>query len=172
MKVRQLTTDAMLAAACAVLGYIAIDLGNIKITFESFPILLGALLFGPLDGLIVGGVGTFIYQMLRYGFSATTFLWILPYVLCGFIVGFWAKKKNFTFTQKALTVTVVLNELLITMLNTGVLYIDSRIYGYYNPVYIFGATGIRLVICIVKAVVFAVALFLVLEPVRKAIRRS
>lgn len=172
MKVRQLTTDAMLAAACAVLGYIAVDLGNIKITFESFPILLGALLFGPLDGLIVGGIGTFIYQMLRYGFSATTFLWILPYVLCGFIVGFWAKKKDFTFTKSALTVTVVLNELLITVLNTGVLYIDSKIYGYYNPVYIFGSTGIRLVICIVKAVVFALALYLVLEPVRKAIRRS
>ena len=172
MKVRQLTTDAMLAAACAVLGYIAIDMGNIKITFESFPILLGALLFGWIDGAIIGGIGTFIYQMLRYGFSVTTPLWILPYVLCGLIAGLWAKKKNFSFTQKQLMVCVVLNELLITVLNTGVLYIDSKVYGYYNPVYIFGATGVRLAVCIVKAVVFAIALFLVLDPVRKAIRRS
>lgn len=172
MKVRQLTTDAMLAAACAVLGYIAIDMGNIKITFESFPILLGALLFGPVDGGLVGGVGTFIYQMLRYGFSATTALWILPYVICGIIVGFWAKKKNFNFDKKGITICVVLNELLITLLNTGVLYIDSKIYGYYDPVYIFGATGVRLVVCIVKAIVFAVALSLVIDPVRKAIRKS
>ena len=41
MKTKQLTLDAMLAAMCAVLGYVALDMGNIKITFESLPILLG-----------------------------------------------------------------------------------------------------------------------------------
>lgn len=57
MKTRQLTIDAMLCAACAVLGYVALDLGNIKVTFESLPILLGGLLFGPVDGMLIGGVG-------------------------------------------------------------------------------------------------------------------
>ena len=49
MKTKQLTLDAMLAAMCAVLGYVALDMGSIKITFESLPILLGAMLFGPVD---------------------------------------------------------------------------------------------------------------------------
>ena len=41
MKTRQLTLDAMLCALCAVLGYVALDLGSVKLTFESLPILLG-----------------------------------------------------------------------------------------------------------------------------------
>ena len=52
MKTKQLTLDAMLAAMCAVLGYVALDMGNIKITFESLPILLGAsLVTGAVTGL-------------------------------------------------------------------------------------------------------------------------
>ena len=35
MKTKQLTSNAMLAAMCAVLGYVAIDLGNIKITLQA-----------------------------------------------------------------------------------------------------------------------------------------
>ena len=68
-KTKQLTLDAMLAAMCAVLGYLSLDFGNLKITFESLPILLGAMLFGPADGFLIGTVGTFIYQLLRYGVS-------------------------------------------------------------------------------------------------------
>ena len=72
--VYQLVIDAMLIAVCAVLGYLAIDLTSIKITFESLPILIAALLFGPVDGITVGAFGTLIYQYLRYGFTATTAL--------------------------------------------------------------------------------------------------
>ena len=46
MKTRKLALNAVLAAMCAALGALALDLNSIKITFESFPILLGALLFG------------------------------------------------------------------------------------------------------------------------------
>ena len=58
MKTRKLALNAVLAAMCAALGALALDLNSIKITFESFPILLGALLFGPLDGLAVGFCAT------------------------------------------------------------------------------------------------------------------
>ena len=57
---RQLTINAMMAAMCAVLGYIALDMGNLKVTFESLPILISDLLFGPVDGMIVGGMGTLV----------------------------------------------------------------------------------------------------------------
>lgn len=82
-KVRQLSMNAIMAAMCAVLGYLSLDLGNLKVTFESLPILVSALLFGPADGMIVGGIGTLIYQLLRYGVSITTPLWMLPYIVCG-----------------------------------------------------------------------------------------
>ena len=154
--VKQLSTNAMLAAMCAVLGAVSLDLGNIKITLESIPVILGALLFGPADGAIIGFVGTFVYQVLRYGFSATTLLWMLPHVVCGFIVGLYAKKKGFNLSVVQTIVITVIVGLVLTTLNTGVMYIDSKIYGYYSAVYIFGSMLIRYISGIAKFVAIGV----------------
>ncbi len=166
-KTARLAADAMLAAMCAVLGYLSLDFGNLKITFESVPVLLAALLFGGADGAAVGLVGTLIYQLLRYGVSATTVLWIAPYVLCGLLVGLYAKKRGFSLTQREMLFVIVGNELLITALNTVVLYIDSKIYGYYSPAFIFGSLGLRTALCVGKAVAYAYAI----PPLLRAIRR-
>lgn len=163
----RLAADAMLAAMCAVLGYLSLDFGNLKITFESVPVLIAALLFGPADGAAVGLVGTLIYQLARYGVSATTALWIAPYVLCGALVGLYARRRDFSLTQGEILFTVVSNELLITALNTVVLYIDSKLYGYYSPVYIFGSLALRTAICVGKAVAYSFAL----PPLLRAVRR-
>ena len=170
IKTRQLALDAMLAAMCAVLGYLSLDLGNLKITFESVPILIGALLFGPADGAAVGFVGTLIYQLLRYGVSATTLLWILPYVLCGLLVGLYAKRRGFSLTRGQMVLVIVANELLITALNTVVLYIDSKLYGYYSAAFIFGSLALRVVICVGKALAYAFALPPLLQALRSGVR--
>ncbi len=166
-RTRQLAVDAMLAAMCAVLGYISLDFISMKITFESVPILIGALLFGPLDGAAIGLVGTLIYQLLRYGVSTTTLLWILPYVLCGLLVGWYASAHRFELTQKQMLFIVVVAELMVTLLNTGVIFVDSKIYGYYTPALITGSLALRLVICVGKAVAYAFALLPLLNAVRK-----
>lgn len=158
MKTKQMATDAMLIAMCAVLGYLSVDLGNIKITFESVPILIAALMYGAADGFAVGALGTLIYQLLRYGLSITTPLWMLPYALCGLLVGLYAQRRDFALSQAQVMFIVIANELLITILNTGVMYVDSKIYGYYSFVYIFGTVIIRVVICIVKAFVYALVI--------------
>lgn len=154
MKTRQLTMDAVLAAMCAALGSISIDLGNLKFSFESLPVIIGALLFGPVDGVFIGGIGTFMYQFLRYGLTVTTPLWILPYVLCGLVVGLYARKRGFHLDVSQLAFIITLASLLIFVLNTGVLYIDSKVYGYYSFVYIFGTIVPRTLICFAKAAVF------------------
>jgi len=164
--------DAMLAALCAVLGYVSLDLGNLKVTFESLPILLGALLFGPLDGMAVGGVGTLIYQLLRYGVSVTTPLWMLPYIVCGLTAGLYARKHGFELGRGQTAAVVVGSELLVTVLNTGVLYLDSKIFDYYSPAFIFGSLGLRLVICVVKAAVFSAILWGLVRDMRRAMRLS
>ena len=167
-KIKTLSMNAMMAAMCAVLGYLSLDLGNLKVTFESLPILVSALLFGPLDGMVVGGIGTLIYQLLRYGLSITTPLWMLPYVVCGLLAGWYAKKHRFTLSGRQVMVLVILNELLITALNTGVLYVDSKIYGYYSAAFIFGSLLPRIIICIVKAAAFG----LVLPGITRAVRHQ
>ncbi|MDD5906018.1 MAG: ECF transporter S component [Clostridiales bacterium] len=171
MKTRQIATDAMLAALCAVLGYLAVDLGNLKITFESLPVLLGALLFGPLDGLCVGGIGTLLYQVIRYGITVTTPLWMMPYLLIGLLVGLYAKRCSFALTAKRILGITIAAELLIAVLNTGVLYVDSIIFGYYSAAYIFGTLGVRLLLCIGKGVAFGMVLPVILRAAHKGMRQ-
>ena len=163
-----MTRVAMLSAVCAVLGYVALDLGNIKITFESLPVLLAGFMFGPADGMLVGGIGTFIYQILRYGFSATTFLWILPYVICGLIVGTIGRTRNGDIDSRRVMLTVIIAEVLILIINTGVIYIDSIIYGYYSAAYVFGSLAIRIVICIIKSVAFGLVMPMLIKGLRSA----
>jgi ECF transporter S component (folate family) len=168
MKTKQLVLDGMMAAMCAVLGYLALDLGSVKVTFESLPILLAALLFGSLDGMVVGGVGTLVYQLLRYGVTATTLLWVLPYVVCGLIVGVGAKKSQFSLSRVQTIALVVAAELVVTGLNTLALYVDSHLYGWYYPGLILGVLGLRLVICVVKAAAFGAILPTLADAVRRA----
>ncbi len=167
--VRHLTIDAMLAALCAVLGYLAVDLVSVKVTFESLPILLGALLLGPLDGLLVGGVGTLLYQLLRYGVSATTPLWMLPYMLCGLLVGAYARRRGKPLRRGETVAVTAAGELLITLLNTAVIYIDSKLFGYYTPGLIWGSLGLRLALCAVKAAAFGAVLPGLMGPLRRAL---
>lgn len=164
---KKLALDGMCTAMCTVLGYIAIDTGSVKVTFESLPILAGAFLFGPVDGLAIGTVGTLLYQLLRYGVSATTPLWILPYTLCGLAAGLCAQRADLSRARRALTATMVGCELLVTLCNTIALYVDSQLYGYYFPGFITGSLALRLVLCIVKALAFSAVLPRLLHAVRK-----
>ena len=75
---RRLAADAMFAAMVTVLAAAAIKTGNLKITIEAMPVFLGALMLGPVDGMVIGGIGTLLYQLLSYGVTATTALWIAP----------------------------------------------------------------------------------------------
>ncbi len=169
MKTKRIAIDGMLAAMVAVLGYIAIETNMFKVTFESFPVLLAAFMFGPVDGLAVGGIGTLIYQLLKYGVSATTALWILPYCVVGLLLGFYAKKHNYRNTKKEILVAVIIAELLITLLNTGAMYVDAKMFGYYFPGFITGGLALRLTICAVKSVVFGIITPVVTTAVKKAI---
>ncbi|MBR4150275.1 MAG: folate family ECF transporter S component [Firmicutes bacterium] len=169
VSVRLLAVNAMLAAMCVVLGYVAIDLGTVKITFESLPILIAGLMFGPAWGAGVGLVGTLLSQLLKYGVSVTTPLWILPYVVCGLVAGIYAKKRGFELTQKQMIFIVVFCELLVTAFNTLALYVDSKVYGYYYAGIILGVLALRLVICVVKAVAFAYVLPMLIKPIKKVI---
>lgn len=158
MNVRRFSVNALLAAMCAVLGAVSVDLGNLKITFESLPVLMGALLFGPLDGLAIGGIGTLLYQVLRYGVTVTTPLWVLPYMLCGLLAGLYARRRSFRLEKKQLAFIIFSMGILVFLLNTLVLYIDSKVYGYYSFVYVFGTIVPRALLCLAKAAAFTVVI--------------
>lgn len=167
---KKMATNAMLAALCAVLGFIAIDMWTMKITLESFPVNLGALLFGPMDGAVIALLGSAIYQLLKYGISVTTVLWIAPGVISAALLGMYAKKKDFRLTRKEMIIAVLLAELLITVLNTGVIYLDSKIFGYYFPGYIVANLIPRFAICIGKGIVYGAVLHPMVETLKKQLK--
>ena len=79
---------ALLAAMYLPLSlYAAVQVGNVRISFGSLPVVAAALLFGPVDAVIVAMVGEFYKQLLTYGITYTTVLYLIPPALQGLVVG-------------------------------------------------------------------------------------
>lgn len=167
-RTQQLATDAVLAAMVVVLGFTSIRIGNImKISLEDFPVLIAALMFGPSDGMIVAGIGILLYQLLSFGITATTALWILPFIVVGGLTGWYAKKHHYSNNRKQILGIFLVSEILICLLNTLAIYTDSKIFGYYYPTIITGMIAIRMVTAVIKGVVLG----LVSTPLLRALSK-
>lgn len=162
MSTRKLVVIAMMVAVYVVLNTVGtIRLGWINISVSALPIIVGALLYGPGGGLMVGLVGAFLGQLMTYGVTATTVLWIIPPAVRGLLIGLYAKRCGYELSRKQLVGVLIVTSLVVTLLNTGAIYLDSVIYGYYTYAYVFGKVGIR----IVSGAVTAVAMAFVTPPV-------
>ena len=153
-KTQQLAIDGILAALAVVLGFVSIRIGNImKISLEDLPVVFAALMFGPVDGAAVAAVGIFLYQLFSFGITVTTPLWVLPFVVVGLIIGALAKKSNYCNSKKEILIMFLAAEVMIWAMNTGAIYADSKIYGYYYPTIITGMLLIRLVTAVIKGII-------------------
>lgn len=168
---RRIALVALLSAVHLVLSLtLTVNLGPLRITANGLPILLAGLLYGPMGGMLTGLLGSFISQLLTYGVTLTTPLWILPAALRGLLVGFVAKRMHYSLTKGQLTVLVIASSILVTTLNTGAIYIDSVIYGYYSFAYVFGALATRYASGIATAVVLALVTPPLLRPLQRMVR--
>ena len=169
MSTRKLVVIAMMVAVYVVLNTVGtIRLGWINISVSALPIIVGALLYGPGGGLMVGLVGAFLGQLMTYGVTATTVLWIIPPAVRGLLIGLYAKRCGYALSRGQLVGVLIVTSLVVTLLNTGAIYLDSVIYGYYTYAYVFGKVGIR----IVSGAVTAVAMAFVTPPVLDMLKRS
>lgn len=170
MKTKKLAVNGMMIAMYVVLSLLTIPLfgDSVEVTFAGLAVVVGAALFGPVDGLMIGLLGSLMNQMLKYGFTATTVLWIIPAAARGLLVGWYARRRGFRMSRKQTTLIVVLSALLVTTLNTAAFYVDSKIYGYYSFAVIFGALIIRYVAGVLTAAAFSA----VLPPILKIMRRG
>ncbi|MBQ3481516.1 MAG: ECF transporter S component [Oscillospiraceae bacterium] len=165
-KTKRLALDAMLAAMFVVLSLFSITLPGMKITLDSLPILVGAALLGPVDGLAVGLIGSFLNQMITYGFTATTLLWIIPAGLRGLLVGLYAKRHGFDMSLRQTVFITIAAALLVTALNTFFMYVDSWVYSYS-----YAAALATLALRILAGIITAVLFSLLLPALLKALRR-
>jgi len=172
ISVRMMAIDAVLVAMYVVLNSFAIRTANIKFTLDAFPIIVGAVMFGPVHGTVIAFLGSGIYQLFfsGYGITPTTLLWMLPVLVRGLIVGFYSRRKGYEPGVKGLVAITILAGVLTTALNTVALYTDSIVYNYYSYELVFGLLVPKFVISIILAVVFALITPGLVKRIRKNIR--
>ena len=108
----------LLTAMYVVLSlYLTVTLWNYKLTFEALPILICALMYGPADGFLVGFLGSFLNQMLTYGFTSTTLLWVLPHAASGLFAGWLGKRIKRPLKPAVTCLVTVSSALAVTALN-------------------------------------------------------
>lgn len=151
--IRRLAIDAVLIAMFYALSLFALTIGGIKLTFTCLPIIIAAMAFGPVDGFLVGFLGAFLEQMLKFGFTPTTMLWILPLCMHGLVIGMAAvvfrkqmtvsyiiqARRPIVYFASCLTAGVV-----TSLLNTLAYYVDAKMFHYYTYELIFGVLGLRI----------------------------
>jgi len=169
---KRMAIIAVMSALYIVLGLISINLGVIKITFASLTTITIAVLLGPLDAMGVALIGSFIEQLvLGYGLTPTTVLWMLPPIIKAGLYGLTAllyrRHHEETVEQNLLIyyASTIIIGLIVTALNTGVIILDAKIFGYPD-----GLTGILIVMRFVSSILTSIAVAAISIPIIKAIK--
>lgn len=172
MQTKKLVLNALFIAMYVILSYVSLNLGNMVVTFSGLPIIVGAMLFGPAAGLEIGLIGSFLDQMLKYGLTVTTVVWILPAGVRGLMVGAYASRKNYKLSTVQMTFIIIVSAFVVTALNTAAMYIDSKLFGYYSWAYVFGALLFRFVSAVLTSVVYLLVIPTLLKHLRAFLDQS
>ena len=164
---------AVMAALYLPLARMAIEIGTLKLSFGSLPVTVLAMLAGPAEAVAAAAIGEFLKQLLSYGFTATTLLWVIPSVLRGVLIGLAASRLTRTGRrlEERAVICYAVNvgaALVTTLANTLVIWADSVLYGYYFPGYVLGNLALRLV----TGAIIAVLVATVSMPMVKLLRRQ
>lgn len=130
----RLTTDAVFIAVYVVLSsFLSVSLPIAQFSLSSLPLLLCAFAFGIPDAVTVALCGSFLEQVL-YGLSPTAPLWMIAPVAMALTAGGLAHLfRHLSCSEPRIwqtVVTVVVAEFVMTMVNTGMLYLDAHIMQY------------------------------------------
>ena len=175
--VKRLATDAVLIAVYFALAVLSVEIYGVKITFNSLPVVIAAMIFGPVDGFLVPFLGEFLSQMIRYGFTPTTVLWMLAPALRGLIVGIAVLALRKSMSVDVLIgskrpwvyfLVCILAAVITSLGNTGAYYVDAKLFGYYNYALIFGVAGVRILSNVVSSILTAILAIPILAALRKA----
>ena len=179
MAAKRLAINAVLIAIYVVLRLYNIPVGNyFRITLAAFSVILCALIYGPVDGLLVGFTGEFLAQMLTYGLTHTTLLWCVGETVRGGMLGLCsllflrkgllrAGKVQAKYTVLTLLCCVV-TSVLAALGQTLALYVDSKMFGYYTYVMVFGVMIWRILIYALLAGAFGYVSIPIISALKKA----
>jgi len=166
---RKVVLIAFYTALFGVLSlYGTINLSGVKLTIQNLPIYVGAIMLGAAPGAIIGFAGMFINQLITYGFSATTLFWVLPQTIIGAACGHIFESKIVKVgSGNKFWICIITLQILLTILNTIVILIDSLIYGYFNFLVVFGPFVLRIMISMIVGVVYCILIPLIIKLIKK-----
>lgn len=162
-KTRRIAVDGMLAALYFALSALIVNLrfplGDLQVRFTALALITAALLFSTFDACAVALIGELLYQLLFFGLSATTPVWLLPPVLHALLLGLsaaWIRRRVSAPRQNAAFFAACLVcGLLNAVFNTAALYVDSHVFGYYRADTFFVMALIRLGVGVLTAALTA-----------------
>ena len=153
-----------------VLPFTTIRIGNdLKITLAALPFLIIAFLCGPVEGLVSGLLGTFLSQLLTFGITVTTPLWILPYAIQALLAGIFFRKFQQKISVKVFGISVFASGLAAVILNWAASYVDGVVvFKYLTLSVLLALIPVRLLVWAGVSAIYT----LVTIPVTKALLRS
>lgn len=143
---KRLVSDAVFIALYVALSFASVRIGGFKLTIAALPTVLCAVVCGPVDAMLVGLLGAFLEQLLTYGVTPTTALWILPPAVRGLTVSLLAAPQLRRRRYPLFFALCVAAGLLVSCGNTLAFYVDAKLYHYYEYHVIFGVFFERLLI--------------------------
>ena len=161
--IRRMCLDGVLIGLFLVLGLLRIRVGSyLEIGLGTIVIVIAAISLGLWDAVAIAALGEFMNQIFfsGYGLTPTTPLWVLPVVVRALIIGviaaLYRRKGDSLVKHKVLYfVTILGAALVISGLDTAILYLDGIIMGY--PVaYTWAQTGIRFLTSQITAIIVAI----------------
>lgn len=167
--IRKIVFIALYASLFVILSFFELRIinDNVKITLQNLPLFISAITLGSTCGCMVGFIGSLILQIRSYGFMATTLLWVLPHMIAGYVYGLIFEKGIAKTSNISFYMFTILANLLISVLNTVVDYIQANISGYFTiPTFLF-STGMRFMLSFITGTVYALLIPLILKIIKK-----
>lgn len=128
--VLRITVAALCLALYVVLSSFCPETPFFKITFDSIPLIFISIVSGPIDGVLVAACGCVINDAITGYLNFMTPVWMIPAVARAAIVGVVFLKKDILKHKTLWIITVIASALLVTGINTGVMFLDGYVWGY------------------------------------------
>lgn len=143
-----------------------------KLTLGSLPVVLAAMLYGPLEGALVAVLGEFAVQLLGYGLTPTTVIWIWPPAIRALVVGcagVWMRRRGTRLEARppVCYAVCIVGAVLTTIGNTFGMWLDSLVYRTS-----FAAAAMWVPSRFVSGIATAVVVATVCIPLCHGLRRS
>ncbi len=180
---KNITSLALFSAIIIVMTFVPyvgyIMYGGLSITTLHIPVIIGAVLLGPLPGLVLGlvwGVTCLIYAVMQGTFDAVIFLnpmiSVVPRVIVGFAAGIYYQLLSKRFKTMSMPLTAILATLTNTVLVLGAIQIFGGVelvtFADWIKNVILIAVGINGIVEVVLSVILVTAITKVVLAVRKS----